>query len=101
MKPTRATLRHVSESHACNFGCMVEYKPRGTGGRKSRGERRALITRVPVSLAAEIQTRADTAGVSITDYLAHVLAEHVAHEDSPNGAQQRLFADTEELAMTS
>lgn len=100
MSTTRPPACSVSESHQRKFRHMVEYKPRGSGGRPSRGERRALITRVPVGLHAEIHNRADAAGVSITDYLAHVLAEHVAHEDAPAGARQRLFVDEEELAMT-
>jgi hypothetical protein len=73
---------------------------RGTGGRHSKGERRALITRVHVDLHEEIQNRADAAEMSISDYLARLLAEHVASERPAAGSQQRLFQDEKELAMT-
>ena len=95
---TRPPASRVSDSAAHSVADMAE--KRGTGGRPSKGERRALITRVRPELHEEIQNRADAAEMSISDYLGRLLAEHVASEPAPTGAQQRLFHDEKEMAMT-
>jgi hypothetical protein len=53
-----------------------------------------------VELQVEIQNRADAAVMSLSVYLARLLAEHVASERPAAGSQQRLFQDEKELAMT-
>lgn len=51
-------------------------RPRKPGaGRKSKGERELLATRAHPVLAAQIRSNADEQGLTISDYLAMVLAE--------------------------
>ena len=53
------------------------------GGRPSKGERRLISTRLPVSQADEIYERADALEITVTDYVAQVLLEHLATTDFP------------------
>lgn len=51
----------------------------GRGGRKTRGPRRALGVRVPIPLADDVLRAADAAGLTITDYVANMLAAAHGH----------------------
>lgn len=52
---------------------------RGTGGRRSKGPRESLISRVPEKLAHTVRDAADDAGLSINDYIGNLLAEAHGH----------------------
>jgi hypothetical protein len=47
----------------------------GTGGRKHKGPREPILTRVPAPLADAVRARADESGQTVNDYVATVLAK--------------------------
>ena len=54
---------------------------RNWGGRKSKGDRQALISRIPDPIADAVRERADERGMSLSDYIASVLAREVGMSD--------------------
>ena len=58
--------------------CRMATRGNNGGGRRSKGERYLVATRLPVVQAREIHDRADAEGVTVTDYVARVLGEHLA-----------------------
>ncbi len=70
---------------------------RGTGGRPSKGERDLLVTRPAVPVGQAIRTRADACGLTISEYVASVLAEHVGLPDLAPAAKPKR---DQELPMT-
>jgi len=50
---------------------------RSYGGRKSKGDRQPLISRVPSPIADAVRDRAEERGMSLSDYIASVLARDV------------------------
>lgn len=65
---------------------MAASQARETGrrrGRPYRGERRQVLTRLPVRQADELTARAAARGLSITDYVAAVLSEHLEQNEGP------------------
>ena len=71
----------VSDSVLCLGGAMART---GTGGRPGKGDRDALITDVAVPLGEAVRARADQAGLSVSDYVATILAkEHGLPEHAP------------------
>lgn len=69
---------------------MTARKP--GAGRKSRGPRETLITRVPPPLAEKVRDGAARSGLSITDYMANALAAShgLAPVATPPGQQKEL-----------
>lgn len=63
---------------------------RGSGGRPSKGPRVPFMTRVPEPLGDAISDAADAAGLTLSDYIAGVLAN--AHgfpaPTSPNDQEE-------------
>ena len=61
-------------------------------GRRSKGPRHLLGTRVPPENAARIFELADDSGCSVSDYLATLIAEHLATspKPKPNRRQEAL-----------
>ena len=58
----------------------------GRGGRPSKGNRDQLITRVATPLGEVVRAHADQAGLTVSDYVATVLAkEHELPEYAPAG----------------
>jgi len=47
------------------------------GGRKSKGQRELLATRALVPLAAAARNRADDLGMTMSDYLASLIAQDI------------------------
>lgn len=47
------------------------------GGRKSKGDRQSMISRVPSPIADAVRDRAAERGMSLSDYIASVLARDV------------------------
>ena len=50
---------------------------RSYGGRKSKGDRQPLISRVPSPIADAVRDRAEERGMTLSDYIASVLARDV------------------------
>jgi hypothetical protein len=48
---------------------------RGHGGRRSKGDRDQIITRPPRAVGDAVRAAADNSGMSISDYIAKVLAD--------------------------
>ncbi len=48
---------------------------RDYGGRPSKGDRGHIVTRPPLAVDEAVRDAADAAGLSISDYVANVLAE--------------------------
>jgi len=73
-----ATRRHnlpVSDSASRYLQTMPPQ--RSYGGRKSKGDRQPLISRVPSPIADAVRDRAEERGMSLSDYIASVLARDV------------------------
>jgi len=47
------------------------------GGRQSKGDRQALISRVATPLGEAVREKAEARGMSVNDYIASVLAREV------------------------
>lgn len=47
---------------------------RAKGGRPGKGERHLVTSRVPVAHAEQLFARADARGISLSEYLAEVIA---------------------------
>ncbi|TDE88160.1 hypothetical protein EXU48_23860 [Occultella glacieicola] len=74
-------------------------RKRHGGGQPHKGDRRLLAARVPRSQADEVERRADALGLSISEYIASVLVQHVATTDSPANAQGELLTIREEMRL--
>jgi len=61
---------------------------RAKGGRPSKGERHTVTTRVPVAHAEELFSRADALGISLSEYLAGVVARDLEHPPPTSATQQ-------------
>jgi hypothetical protein len=61
---------------------------RGGPGRRSKGERHVVTARVPIAQAAELFARADALGVSLSEYLAAIIARELEHQAPEPAAQQ-------------
>lgn len=66
-------------------------------GRHSKGARHAMMTRPAQPVADEIMRRAEAQGVTITDYIADVLSQHVGRPDLSPRAHEH---DSQRLPMT-
>jgi predicted HicB family RNase H-like nuclease len=51
------------------------------GGRQSKGDRQALISRVATPLGEAVREKAEARGMSVNDYIASVLAREVGMVD--------------------
>ncbi len=67
---------------------------RGTGGRPSKGDRDLIVSRPSRAVGDAVRQRADEAGLTISDYVAAVLAD--AHGLSQH-APKPLAAQTQEV----
>jgi hypothetical protein len=63
-------------------------KPRGKGGRPSKGERRFIAARVPGPHAEELFARADARGISLSEFLNDMIARELARPDTVSPTQQ-------------
>lgn len=56
------------------------------GGRRSKGNRRQISTRMPVAEADKLIALAQAHGIAVSDYLALLVTEHlkIAHVDQIN-----------------
>lgn len=71
---SRDTRRSLTESESVLVlgGRMAQ---RGHGGRRSKGDRDQIITRPPRAVGDAVRAAADDSGMSISDYIAKVLAD--------------------------
>ena len=72
------TPRHAGREEACNRNVAwlgVVMNKRGWGGRPSKGDRDQILTRPSVELGEVVRAAADDSGMSISEYVAKVLAE--------------------------
>ena len=67
------------------------------GGRKSKGDRQPLLTRVPSLIADAVRDCADERGMTLNDYIASVLARDVGLSEL---APQESVHHDEELPIT-
>lgn len=51
------------------------------GGRRHKGDRELVATRVPASLARDVRTRATQLGLNINDYLAMLIVHDLVLRD--------------------
>jgi hypothetical protein len=61
--------------NAHRFSAMTSQRYRG--GRQSKGDRQALISRVATPLGEAVREKAEARGMSVNDYIASVLAREV------------------------
>jgi len=74
-------------------------RQKGVGGRPSKGQRHVITCRVPESEADELFARADALGVSLSEYLASVLHEHLLTTPAPPEAPAALLSYGEEVRL--
>lgn len=67
---------------------------RGQGGRPSKGERRLVVTRLPTAQADRVRDVADRQGVTVSDWLAQVIAERLADERVTTRCSQEALLDS-------
>ncbi len=67
-------------------------KRRTGGGRPSKGERHVVTARVPVGHAEQLFDRADALGISLSEYLAGVIARELQQPFNVPPAQQEAMA---------
>lgn len=67
------------------------------GGRKSKGDRQSLISRVPSPIADAIRDRAEERGISLSEYVGSVLARDVGMSEL---VPQASIRHDEELPIT-
>ena len=65
--------------NAHRFNAMTSQRYRG--GRQSKGDRQALISRVATPLGEAVREKAEARGMSVNDYIASVLAREVGMVD--------------------
>lgn len=70
---------------------------RGSGGRPSKGERDLLVTRPAAPIGQAIRARADASELTISEYIARLLAEHVGLPDLAPAVEPK---HDQELPMT-
>lgn len=61
---------------------------RASGGRPGKGDRHVVTARVPVQHAEELFARADALGISLSEYLAGVIARDLAQPPVAPPTQQ-------------
>ncbi|OOP63106.1 hypothetical protein BMF89_07395 [Arthrobacter sp. SRS-W-1-2016] len=49
------------------------------GGRRSKGERRLVGTRMPVADADKLAAVAEARGMTVSDYVAQLVTKHLSH----------------------
>jgi hypothetical protein len=67
---------------------VLQKRARGGPGRPSKGERHVVTARVPVAHAEALFGRADALGVSLSEYLAGVIARELEQPPPAPAAQQ-------------
>ena len=65
----------------------VTQRGHGKGGRKSKGDRRLIATRIDASVAVEVAAAAAERGMTVSDYLADLVYRDLA-KPCPNPNQQ-------------
>jgi antitoxin component of RelBE/YafQ-DinJ toxin-antitoxin module len=75
---------------------MATTRGKGQGGRPSKGDRRYLASRVPESLAQAVYDAADELGITVSDYIADLLAAEHGHRPV-----SRPVPDQKELAISA
>lgn len=92
------TRRPASRTHNRNCAFMTGMALHRPGpGRPSKGARRLIASRLPVEHANEIEQRADALGLSMSEFVAHAMAEYLRSTPAPEGAQALI--SREEVAV--
>lgn len=73
---------------------------RVSGGRPSKGDRHLIASRPPRAVADAVIARADARGMTITDYVSAVLAQHVGMDDAASFQPVQTPHLDEELPLT-
>ena len=81
---------NVSATPRCQDQRMALRK-RATGGRPGKGERHLVTSRVPVLHAEQLFARADARGISLSEYLAEVIARELEADPVSPPAQQEVM----------
>lgn len=76
-------------------------RQRGRGGRPSKGERDLLVSRVPRQIAEEIRKQADDLDITLSEYIAGVLAEAHGFERPLYERERIAQRDQEELPISA
>ena len=87
----RDTPEHTERVTPVPFLCLdpcMALQKRGKGGRPGKGERHVVTARVPVAHAEELFSRADALGVSLSEYLAGVIARELQQPPTAPAVQQ-------------
>ena len=70
-------------------------RPRSPGGRPHKGERQLFATRLPTDLAELLRDEAEDCGLTLSDHLANIAAEHFGRPPLVGAAppqEERLIA---------
>lgn len=74
-----ATFHSIGISYRLN-GCMAISNAR-RGGRKSKGDRKLVGSRMPVDTANQLEIVAEASGQTVSDYVAELVAAHLSTVD--------------------
>lgn len=58
------------------------------GGRRSKGERRLVGTRMPIPDADKLAAVAEAEGMTVSDYVAELVTKHLSHIQLDNISNQ-------------
>ena len=68
---------------------------RGIGGRPSKGDRRMVGSRMPVSEVDKLHAVAAARGVTVSDYVANLVLAHLSHVDLQSIPDQEILPITQ------
>lgn len=93
-----ATRRAIGAILNRTCGWVIPMTRRASGGRPSKGDRDSIITRPARALGDVVRTKADEAGLTISEYVAAVLAH--AHDLPQYAPTPRPIRTQEELPLS-
>ena len=68
---------------------------RGIGGRPSKGDRRLVGSRMPISDVDKLHAVAAARGMTVSDYVAELVQSHLRNVDSQHLADQEMLPITQ------
>lgn len=97
---TPGRVPYVTATRA-TLPCMAHQKRTNGAGQPHKGDRRLLGTRLPRAVADEVEERALATGISISDYLSRLVADHLATAPLPRTGQGELVSRREAVEKSA
>ncbi len=100
IRDTPRRVPYVTATRA-TLPCMAHQKRTNGAGQPHKGDRRLLGTRLPRAVADEVEARALATGISISDYLSRLVADHLATAPLPRTGQDELVSRREAIQKSA